>query len=217
MQPILIDTSAVVEEFSLSSTEAKGMVSYIIKNLTARYAKNWDNEAKRALRSTRSIYRTSLVVGEQGPYVGYVMLINKLPNMIESGASPFDMKSGFAGSSKKKTKAGGGWYLTVPFRFATPGALGESEAFSNIMPESVYAVAKKLAGKQSSIGRGTGTGGSLKASEIPAPHNIPKTRAMIVTKSKKFEEYKHKHSIFQGMARSQKNIQERDSKSVCYI
>lgn len=207
MIPVLIDTSAVSAEFNLSSQDAKNMVSFVVKELTARYAKNWDNEAKRALRSTRQIYRSSLVVGEQGPFTGYVMLVNKLPNMIESGASPFDMKSGFSKSSKARSSRSGGWYLTVPFRFATPGALGENEAFSNIMPQSVYSVAKTLSPRQSTMGGAVKQGQSLKANQIPSPYNIPRTRAMIVTKSKTFEEYKHKHSIYEGMQRSQKTYE----------
>lgn len=206
MIPVLIDTSTVAAEFSLSSQDAKDMVSFVVKELTARFAKSWDDEAKRALKSTRQLYRSSLVVGEQGPFTGYVMLVNKLSNMIESGASPFDIKVGFARSSKAKRTAGGGWYLTVPFRHATPGALGENEVFSNIMPTSVYAVAKKLEPTVSTLG-GVKRGGSLQVNQIPSPHNIPRTRAMIVTKSKTFEEYKHKHSIYEGMQRSQKTYE----------
>lgn len=207
MIPILIDTSDVAAEFALTKPEVDAMISYTVKGITAAYARAWDNQAKRALHSTRWLYRSSIVVGEQGPFTGYVMLVNKLPNMIEQGASPFDIKAGFAKSEKAKQKKGGGWYLTVPFRFATPGALGESEVFSNVMPQEVYAAVRNNTTRQTSLGGARRSGQPLSVSQIPTDFQIPRTRAMIETKHRVFEEYKHKHSIYEGIQKASKKYQ----------
>lgn len=207
MIPVFIDTREVAAEFALSKREIEGMMSYTIKGVTAEFARQWDNTAKRGLHSLRQLYRGSIVVGEEGPFTGYVMLVNKLPNMIESGASAFDIKQGFMQSPKKKISKSGGWYLTVPFRHASAGALGESEAFSGVMPGSVYAAVKKQESRLTTMGGAVRQGKGLPASQIPAEFAIPRTRAMIVEKNKTFEEYKHKHSIYEGIQRAQKTYQ----------
>jgi hypothetical protein len=207
MIPVLIDTRDVAAEFNLTREDVNAMVSSTIKSLTATFARNWDSVAKQSLGSTRQIYRSSIVVGEQGPFTGYVMLVNQLPNMIESGAAPFDMKVGFSQSSKRKSSKGGGWYLTVPFRMATPGSLGESEAFSSVMPQTVYAAVKSKQTQQTALGGTTQQGRGLSASEIPSDYQIPKSRAMIQAQDKVFEEYKHKHSIYEGLRKGSKTYQ----------
>jgi hypothetical protein len=40
-------------------------------------------------------------------------------------------------------KKDGGWYMTIPFRHATPGSLGDSEAFSSVMSQGVHQVMKQ--------------------------------------------------------------------------
>ena len=81
MIPVFIDTREVSDEFGFSEGQSKGLIEFVVKGITARFAKNWDNTAKFALGSTRQIYRSSIVVGEEGPFTGYVMLENPLPNI----------------------------------------------------------------------------------------------------------------------------------------
>ena len=207
MQPIFIDTRDLAAEFALSKEQVNSMISYTIKGLTASFARTWDAEAKNSLGSTRQQYRSSIVVGEEGPFTGYVMLVNTLPNMIESGASAFDMKVGFSKSSKKKFNASGGWYLTVPMRHATPGSLGESSAFSGTMPSAVYGAAKTATATKTTSSGGSVRGRGLTQSQIPSQYAIPKSRAMIEEKNQVFEEYKHKHSIYEGMQKSSKKYE----------
>ena len=207
MIPVFIDTRDVSAEFNLSREDVNAMISSTIKGITATFARNWDNVAKQALKSTRQIYRSSIVVGEEGPFTGYVMLVNSLPNMIESGASPFDMKIGFSQSSKRKSSKGGGWYLTIPFRMASPGSLGESEAFSSVMPQSVYNAVKSNQSQQTAMGGTVQQGRGLSPSQIPAEFQIPKSRAMIQTQDRVFEEYKHKHSIYEGLRKGSKTYE----------
>lgn len=211
MKPVSINMGSVAEEFQLTRQETTAMTAYVIKGLTARYAKTLENVAKQSLGKTRNQFIRSIVVGEQGPLTGYVMITGSLANMIESGSEPFDMKKGFLGSRKAVTGLNGGKYLTVPFRQATPGALGESAAFANIMPEGVYSAIKTKDAAMSSPSGSRRGGSGLKPSEIPKQYRIPRTRAMIVTKNKTFEEYKHKHSIYEGMVKNKQTYESASS------
>ena len=115
----------------------------------------WQQEAQHKLNSTRPLYLMGLdfnsIVypydGEQ--FSGAVILRGELPNMIESGFNPFDMKLGFSKSPKRKiTKnknGSSGWYLTIPMRHGTPNSF----LYSNPMPKDIYSEAKKLKNKQS--------------------------------------------------------------------
>lgn len=213
MKPISINLGDVASEFGMTKKQTRDMTSYVVKGLTARYAKNLENVAKRTLGKTRQQYIKSIVVGEQGPLSGYVMIVGSLPNMIESGVEPFDMKTGFLGSSKAMSSKEGGKYLTIPFRQATPGSLGESSAFTNVMPEGVYQAAKQNDPSRSSPTGNRISGSGLKPSQIPQQYRIPKTRAMIVAKNKTFEAYKHKTSIYQGMVKNTQTYQSASSSS----
>lgn len=107
----------------------------------------WQREAQNKLKTTRTDYLLGLDFNsivyplDSDGFIGSVELNGKLPNMVETGFSPFDMKVGFGKSSKVKKTKSGGWYLTIPFRHSTPNSNG---SFGSPMPKSVYNVAKKL-------------------------------------------------------------------------
>src|SRR5690606_13465220 len=102
-----------------------------------------------------------------------------------------------------KFKLGGGWYTTIPFRFSTPGAIGENEVFSGTMPKTIYRIAKHLEayGQKYQGGfydnRNFFYGKSMKGAVIPAPHNQKKVRSSYGS----FSSYEHKHSVYEGMTR----------------
>src|SRR5690554_665115 len=102
MIPITIDTRDLAQEFSLSREQVDDLLSFTVKGITSRFASLWEQEAKKGLKSTRKTYIRSLYVGEEGRFKGVVILRGKLPNMVEQGASPFDMKEGFSKSAKRK-------------------------------------------------------------------------------------------------------------------
>lgn len=192
MIPILIDTMDLSSEFNLSKKEIDGLLEYTIKQLTTKIATEWQTQAKLNLFKTRNQYMRSIHIVDKGRFEGQIKLIGWLPNKVESGMSGFDMKDGFARSPKRKFNKKGGWYLTIPFTHATPGAIGDAEIFTGgKLPESVYKVAKKLK-----------AGESLKLSQIPEKYQVPKTRERIVLKSKAFEAYKNKSSKYAGIQRN---------------
>src|ERR1035437_9339939 len=201
--PIFIDISDIGDEFSLTKEDTLDMIDFVVKEVTATFARNWSLMAEKNLHGTREEYIRSLYVGDEGRYTGFVQLRGSLPNMIESGSPPFDLKPSMLSSAKAHQKKGGGVYFTVPFRWATHGSIGDSSVFSAVLPMAVYNIAKNLSPQITTLG-GKGVGGvGLKMSDLPKEFQIPKVRASII-ESKVFEEYKHKTSIYVGIGKSEK-------------
>lgn len=99
----------------------------------------WISEAQQGLKSTREAYLEGLNTIKVTAYnKGYIELTGKFPNMIETGYSSYDMKTGFSDSPKKIAKKGGGWYLTIPFRHSTNSKISQN------MPKDIFKEAKKL-------------------------------------------------------------------------
>jgi len=187
--PINIDVSEFAASFDISQDEVKQFTSNIISELATEFAMHWDKAAS-VLTSSRVEYKNSIYV-EKVDDNNYIVGLNGwLPNSIEQGLSGFDQKLGFESSSKKHFTKSGGWYLTIPFRHAHSGAIGESSIFTNVMPSKIYKEAKKL-----EIGEG------LSVKNLPKELQEKKIRSRVVTKSRVFEEYQHKHSIHAGIQR----------------
>lgn len=113
----------------------------------------WQTEVQNKLNSTRPLYLQGLSFDsimypyDNNVFSGAVQLQGKLPNMLETGFSSFDMKIGFSKSDRRIQKKDGGWYLTIPIRHSTPGSF----MYGKAMPRDVYGVAKKLgAGERAS-------------------------------------------------------------------
>lgn len=206
MIPIKIDTREISEEFGLNKANTDEMMSFIVKELTGLFAREWQVQASKVLTSSRKEFINSIVVGEEGRFRGYVMLVGQVPNMIEDGAEPFDMKIGFL-QSPKVHQGKKGPYLTIPRRFATPGALGESSVFSEVLPEEIYAIVRNKESARSTLGGSVNKGAGLKLDEIPAQFQIPKTRERIVAKSRIWEAYQNKHSAYEGLQRVEKTYE----------
>lgn len=196
---INIDISDLIGELALPRNTADFITESIVEEITTEIYRNWRLEASNKLKSTRDEYLNGLEIIKNSKFSRTIMLNGKLANMIEKGASPFDMKEGFRKSSKvkystKKNKNGDvsvSWYLTIPFRIGTPGIVGENSAFSSIMPKQIHSLMQALP-----------TGKSLK--KIPSPFDIPQTRQEInIPESNiNFPEYTNKSSIYSGMVKN---------------
>jgi len=192
-----IDFSEVIDEFALTYEEASGLGDALVQAVTNQVLINWRREAAKGLHGTRSRYLRGLTVVDKGRLENAIVLKGKFPNMIEQGISSFDMKVGFSKSAKRKTRADGtGWYLTIPFRWATPDALGESEAFSGVMPKEVHKAAKRKAKGDVVMG--------VKPSDIPA----------VLSKRKKKH---HKGGMYEGIRRTKSLKEERNERGGGYI
>lgn len=188
MIPISLNISDLAEEFSFTREDSKDFIDYVLSEIVGAFAIQWREEAK-VLKSTRKEYQRSIQIIDTSPTTKSVVLRGWLPNAVESGLEAFDMKPGFERSSKKKYNKTGGWYLTIPFRWATPEAEGDSSIFSGRMPKEIHKIAKKQPGKPLSL------------DDLPEQYRPPKKREKIVLKSKVFEEYVHKTSIYHGIVR----------------
>jgi hypothetical protein len=132
-----IDISSLLDSVNISREQAKSIgQGAVVLALHSTY-EQIRKEANDSLKSTRSIYKANINRPEIQGLKGSIELTGKLPNMIEQGASAFDMKEGFKKSSKAKN-SGNGWYLTIPYRHGSPNALGENQAFASVMPTEIY-------------------------------------------------------------------------------
>jgi hypothetical protein len=201
--PIHIDTSDLASEFNLSQQDIEDMIDNTVKAVSLDYYRRWGLKASQNLKSTRSRYLDSLILVDEGRMKGAVILRDDDPlvMMLEEGASEFDMKEGFAKSSKRKMKADGGWYMTIPMRYSTPSALGESEIFSGALPPAIY---EKIKSADVNIQSGSGMrSAGLKLEDIPTQYqekttrsSIPKSRLMQAR-----EEYISKSSPYEGLVK----------------
>ena len=193
-----IDTSDLSAEFELSRTDVDNMLQYTVEEVAASFARQWEIEAKSVLNQSRNEYVNSIQVTKRNKFTAVVYLnpASWLANAIEMGTSEFDMKKGFLKSNKIKYTSKGKPYLTIPFRFGTPQAIGDSSAFSGIMPTQIYSQVKKQAPKA-----------ALKLSSIPQQFHIPKSAALRKqTKSGNFANITKKTemtSIYEGMRKTQ--------------
>ena len=200
MIQIIVNTRDISSQFNVTKTDIDNIVDFVVKDITASYARRWETEAKNNLHQTRQRYIENLKVIDTGRLTGAVVLDyskDPLIKMIEDGAGAFDMKEFFAKSSKKKMKANGGWYLSIPFRFSTPGAIGDSTLFTGKMPEEIYDIAKNKPQNIPTAGGGMRSQG-LKLNEIPSQFRAPSTRAG--------EEYKNKTSIYEGISKRKDSV-----------
>lgn len=168
-----IDTSSLSAEFQLSQRDVDGLLQYVVEEVSAQFATKWDNEAKTSLKQAKDEYRRSIQVTKRGKFTSIVYLNPAawLPNAIEMGFNAFDMKDGFMKSSKIKYGSNGQPFLTIPFRFVTPGSLGESSAFSGVMPVQIMSAVT-----QNEIANPTSQSRSgLPLSNIPSQFQIPRS------------------------------------------
>jgi len=141
--PITIDISDVAAEFLMSPDEVKAISRYILAKVADEYVREWDHLIDENLHSTRGEYRKGVFSEQVDDYnilIGLSPRFSPMAMMLEDGASSFDIKAGFAKSDKKK-QGKNGWYLTVPFKWATSEAIGES-GFSNKMPKPIQQLVK---------------------------------------------------------------------------
>lgn len=190
--PIKIDISDFVRQWQLTAEESDMFVYSVLDELGTRFADAWRNEAGKTLKQTKQQYQRAIYIEKPDSNSLIVGLAGWLPNAVEQGIQPFDMKPNFADSDKRKIKKDGGWYLTVPFRFANPQALGESTIFANVMPGKVYEVAKRVLADRTQ---------SLKVTQLPDAFRIKGVRPEVMNKDtgQIFQAYEHKNSIYEGM------------------
>lgn len=204
MKTIRVDLQGLKAQLEISDEEIDQLTQTSVDAVSAEVYANWEAAAKQRLKSTLPEYLQNLNLIDKGRFNKSIVLSGVLPNMLEQGATAFDMKEGFKKSEKVRytipvynrkgemISPGGDWYLTIPFRIGTPGALGQA-GFSAVMPQEVYDVIRRKP-----------AGNPLKRAEIPEPYDIPSVRPAIYSPTNSnpvYSEYVHKSSIFEGMTK----------------
>lgn len=188
--PINIDLSDLVEEFNLSQDQSTFLGASIIDAVVTEYQLRWENLINRELRTTRNEYKRGVFIERESPLSVTFGLTNRassIPLMIEEGQPPFDEKEGFRNSPKKKTAQDGGWYIDIPFRHATPGAVANSGLFASIMSNNIYKEVKNR--------------GRLSFMDLPVKDSVIGERKAINRLGVNKPAYIHKASIYEGLTK----------------
>ena len=102
MKPITIDLTGLQAQFGLAASQIEMLTETCVNVVATAIYANWEALAKQELNSTRAEYLQNLNNVDRGRFSKQIVLSGTLPNMIEQGASPFDMKEGFKKSNKVK-------------------------------------------------------------------------------------------------------------------
>lgn len=178
--PVFIDLSGTIDEFYLSEQETRDLSRYVLDSMSKEYMENWERLIETNLHGTRQEYMNAIFSERPDDFTaifGMTPRQSKLGVMIEEGASQFDIKEGMSKSGKRKFKADGGWYMTIPFRHATSEAVAES--FSSKMPGSIEQLVKT-------------SSKPLKLSDLPGNYQKIHTS---------HAGYTHKAAIYEGLHR----------------
>ena len=203
MNPVVIDLGNIQQVLNLTNQQVTSLAENCVNSVTSIIYATWEAKAKKELKSSLPNYLQNLLIVDKGRFEKQIVLTGIVPNMVENGATPFDIKEGFRKSPKvqytipkynKKGKLiakGGDWYLTIPFRIGTPGIVGQA-GFSAEMPKEVYDLMKYR-----------GTDVELQESEIPSPYDEHQIRQAIpaTPTTPYYAEYQHKNSIYAGMTK----------------
>ena len=164
------DVRGVMSEYALPNNFKEQMAKQVKEQILSQTYLKIVEQANRSLKSSKQQYIDGLRMLEDA-----IELTGWLPNSIESGVSGFDMKAGFANSSKKKLTKDGGWYLTIPFGIKTP-----SPRYQNSMTWQIYRAVR--AGRNYDPGQ-----------------RQTRSAFSVLSTGKVFDAYQHKSPILQGI------------------
>lgn len=193
MIPLNIDLSGVAEEFSLTASQSMELSDAIIDRIVVEYTSKWENLVDSGLKGLRTVYKKAMYVDKKSAsevIFGLREGENGLAIALEEGRAAWDEKPLFEQSPRKHRKAmGDGWYLTVPFRHATPGAVAESGVFQSVLPKEIYNVARSNGGRPVSM------------TQLPEQYRRVGSRAEISTTVGVIPAYTHKTPKYLGLVR----------------
>lgn len=192
MIPVRIDLSEIIEEFTLTAGQAQDLSAAIIDRIVEDYMHKWSDVVNGGLKQLRPTYQRAMYVerdSDSSVTFGLAPGDSGLALAIEEGKPPFDIKEGFRNSPKRKESLGGGWYLTIPFRYATAEAVAESTIFSGRLPEVIERIAKGNNGRP------------IAFNQLPEQYAQLGKRKEIQTVNGVIPEYTHKVPRFQGLVR----------------
>ncbi len=174
----------------MSQNDINNIMDSVVKDITLRFAQEWENEANITLKTSRQEYIANLHVVDEGFARGAVLLTGWLPNAVEQGLDAFDEKEAMLAGPNAKTGKDGSKYNTIPFSFGAPTSLPENFT-GGILPMEVHEILK---GKESNEPI---TKNDL--SNLPREYKQPQAKQVTLPVSKAIVDYQHKHSIYEGV------------------
>lgn len=185
----------MLDDVTLSEGQVDSLINNTVDSVAQQFSEQWKDSALKQLGSTSDVYINSIEVDSSGSGKATVSLNGWLPNAIESGNPPFDMKSSLLSGPSAKTGKDGTKYNTVPFGFKTPnrGSKGETS-----LPRSVYDVVRVKPANIPVGSSGKVRSSGLRPEEIPSNFREPKA-VSLPPMSGGSRTYEHKSSIYEGV------------------
>lgn len=200
---IRLDTNELLSPFKVDRDSVRAITQKVVEGVAFALYQEINEKASNGLSKTRAIYLRNLNLPVIEPLKGTIILTGSLPNMLEQGATAFDMKEGMLRSAKVKNGKSGP-YLTIPFRWASAGSIGENEAFSGVLPSEIQSMLKNInsaktiptfGGKGSRISKGD----KLDVTGTKFDTLLTRKAFTDLKTGKKYGSYLHKSPIYQGI------------------
>lgn len=195
-----------------------GVMEAVLDDIADGASREWGRLATQRLGDSRQDYIDGIQPVEAEKGIRIISLVGKMPNYIENGMDPYDMRDTLLSSKSRlrRVNAKGQRYGHVPFRHSTPtsgGAVGvpmgraygptgaESRGLggkmgadaAKDMGKAIYAIAKRLKATRSHTTTSSRSGGSISETAWGG-------RLKAGDLAPKLAEH-HTASIFEGMVR----------------
>jgi hypothetical protein len=194
---IQIDIESLVGDLQLTKNDLDQVRQLVVKAYVSEVYSETINLAFEKLSTARNEYISALKIVKVDDYTYDLELSGSaLALMIESGASGFDMKTGFSKSPKRiNTKTG--WYLTIPMMFRPTGANVKSGAPGQILPRKIYDLIRNSPSSVKDTGDAIVS--TLSNKDIPDRYQP----GQLTSLNKAVDAYIPKSSIYAGLNRTQ--------------
>jgi hypothetical protein len=194
---IAIDIQGMLGDLQVTKSELDQIRELVIKAYVEEVYDNTVALATAKLATSKFEYVGALSVRKENRFTYSLVLDgSKLAGMIENGCGPFDMKVGFARSSKV-VYTSKGWYLTIPMLFRSSSTVANSGEPGQILPRAIYDLIRNAPTTIRDLGDTVVS--TLAGKDIPASYQPSALAALNSTADK----YIPKNSIYAGLIRKQ--------------
>ena len=114
-----------VEGLARLAVFESALADAVLDDLAEASRAKWIQLAQQRLGSTKRDYINGIQPVEVAEGGRLLVLFGSLPNMVETGAEAWDLRSTLLTGPKVKTSAEGKRYRSIPFRHGTPGSQGQ--------------------------------------------------------------------------------------------
>lgn len=122
---ISVDLQDAIPE-SLIAVLGADFFGSVLDDVAAAARAHWIQLAQGELGATKRDYIQGIQEIEAEGETRSISLVGWLPNAVEQGIDPYDMRETLLGPGKGKTAKDGSKYRAIPFRHSTPGTSGQA-------------------------------------------------------------------------------------------